>query len=138
MLSNTVFIDTGGLIAFLSTRDDYAARAKRVLAELRRRRAVLVTSSAVIFELLDGAALRDRRMSAHLHFFLRNFDVEVIHVQSDLLQRAWTFYDERNDKQWSLTDCVSFVLMDERNIDEAFAHDHHFDQAGFIPSLRHF
>jgi hypothetical protein len=37
----------------------------------------------------------------------------------------------RPDKEWSLTDCISFVAMNERNITDALTSDHHFEQAGF-------
>ena len=42
----------------------------------------------------------------------------------------------RPDKEWSLTDCISFVLMRERSVHEALAYDHHFEQAGFVALLR--
>jgi uncharacterized protein len=37
----------------------------------------------------------------------------------------------RRDKEWSLTDCISFVVMKERGLTEALTADHHFEQAGF-------
>lgn len=40
-------------------------------------------------------------------------------------------YDARPDKSWSLTDCISFVVMAERDLTEPLTGDHHFDQAGF-------
>jgi len=41
-------------------------------------------------------------------------------------------YSNRLDKEWSLTDCVSFAVMQEKQINQAFTSDHHFEQAGFI------
>ena len=60
----------------------------------------------------------------------------MIHVDELLLERAWQFFEARPDQNWSLTDCLSFVAMGERNLSEALAHDHHFAQAGFAPLLR--
>lgn len=45
-------------------------------------------------------------------------------------------YRERPDKDWSLTDCISFVAMEERGIREALTGDHHFEQAGFVALLK--
>jgi predicted nucleic acid-binding protein len=57
--------------------------------------------------------------------------VEVVVVDSELFQRALTLFGQRNDKDWGLTDCISFVLMQERGLTEALTTDSHFSQAGF-------
>ena len=44
-------------------------------------------------------------------------------------------FDSRPDKLWSLTDCISFVLMQDQNVNAALAADRHFEQAGFVPLL---
>jgi uncharacterized protein len=58
-------------------------------------------------------------------------DVVVVRLDDDLLDRAAELFKNRPDKSWSLTDCVSFVVMKDRGIMEAFTGDHHFEQAGF-------
>jgi uncharacterized protein len=58
-------------------------------------------------------------------------DVEIVPSTSDLFQRGTEFFSARPDKEWSLTDCISFVAMNERNITDALTSDHHFEQAGF-------
>jgi len=50
---------------------------------------------------------------------------------------GWTLYQQRPDKEWGLTDCISFVVMQEQGISEAFTSDHHFTQAGFTILLSH-
>ncbi|NCO53669.1 MAG: type II toxin-antitoxin system VapC family toxin [Deltaproteobacteria bacterium] len=50
--------------------------------------------------------------------------------------RAEIFFQERPDKEWGLTDCVSFVIMTERKISAALTTDVHFEQAGFQVLLR--
>ena len=44
---------------------------------------------------------------------------------------GWELYSNRLDKDWGMIDCISFVIMQERNLTEAFTSDHHFEQAGF-------
>jgi hypothetical protein len=51
------------------------------------------------------------------------------------LNRALDFYEKRHDKEWGLTDCISFVVMADANIKVALTGDHHFEQAGFVPLL---
>jgi len=50
--------------------------------------------------------------------------------------RGVTLYASRPDKQWSLTDCISFEIMRERGVTEALTGDHHFEQAGFMALLK--
>lgn len=56
---------------------------------------------------------------------------QVIHVEQDLFLRGLNLYLDRKDKTWGLVDCVSFVLMQDLHITDAFTGDHHFEQAGF-------
>ena len=62
--------------------------------------------------------------------------VEVIHIDSTLDEQAWEFFKGRQDKEWSLVDCSSFLIMQQRGITDAFTTDHHFEQAGFIRLLK--
>ncbi|CAK8719678.1 MAG: hypothetical protein CDV28_101194 [Candidatus Electronema aureum] len=62
--------------------------------------------------------------------------VEVIHVDQALDEQAWRLYQQRTDKDWSLVDCASFVLMKQRSITKALTTDHHFEQAGFLRLLK--
>lgn len=62
--------------------------------------------------------------------------VKMIHVGEDLLRRGLTLLHERPDKRYSLTDCISFVVMRDHGIGRAFAFDRHFEQEGFIREPR--
>jgi hypothetical protein len=58
--------------------------------------------------------------------------LQVVWVSEDIALEAWDAFLQFNpDKQWSFTDCVSYVVMKRREIGEAFAFDHHFEQMGF-------
>lgn len=58
-------------------------------------------------------------------------DVLLISASTDLPQRGRDLFAARMDKAWSLTDCVSFVVMKDLALTEALTTDHHFRQAGF-------
>jgi predicted nucleic acid-binding protein len=47
-----------------------------------------------------------------------------------------SLFSRRTDKEWSLTDCISFAVMQQRNITDALTTDHHFKQAGYTALLR--
>jgi predicted nucleic acid-binding protein len=57
-------------------------------------------------------------------------DITVVSVDTSLLDRAVTLYGARLDKEWSLTDCISFVVIQERGLIQALTTDHHFGQVG--------
>ena len=60
----------------------------------------------------------------------------IIPADATLYQAGVDLYGQRSDKDWSLTDCISFVVMRQRGIVEALTGDHHFEQAGLIALLK--
>jgi uncharacterized protein len=63
---------------------------------------------------------------------LSSRSVQFIQVSETIFLEAWEFFQKYNDKSYSLTDCVSFVVMEQLKIQEALTFDNHFLQAGFI------
>ena len=63
-------------------------------------------------------------------------DTLVIPASTALMDRGIALFAARADKEWGLTDCISFVVMQEHNMTEALTADHHFEQAGFSALLR--
>ena len=55
----------------------------------------------------------------------------IVPLDSRLLQRGLDLFASRADKDWSLTDCISFIVMQEKTLRDALTADHHFEQAGF-------
>lgn len=62
--------------------------------------------------------------------------VDVVHIDIVLDEQAWRLLTRRQDKIWSLVDCSSFVVMEQRGIVEALTTDEHFEQAGFVRLLK--
>lgn len=131
-----VFADTGYWQAMLSPRDRLHARAVEVSRSLGRVRQV--TTEMVLAELLAAlSGVKTRSLATALVRTLRdNPNVEVVPQTSLQFRQAFDRYKAAPDKAWSLTDCASFDLMTARGIREALAHDHHFEQAGFVALLR--
>lgn len=132
-----VFIDTHALIAIASTRDMDRARVLRVLAELESRHARFVTTDAILTEFCNAMARSTlRRRGAQMVRLLQaRDDIEIVHVTRELFERALILFEGRPDKDWGLTDCISFEVMKERRIARALTADHHFAQAGFKPLI---
>lgn len=132
-----LFLDTGFAIALLSPRDHYHARAKALAIELKSAPRRIVTTDAVIFEI--GAALAKaawRQAAARFIEALRqDRSVVIVLTEPTLMEQAFTLFRSRSDKDWSLADCLSFVVMSRHNIKTALSADEHFRQAGFEPLL---
>lgn len=100
---------------------------------LTEARTPLITTSLVLIELGDGLSrihLRTLAIAVYdrLHASPR---CEILEPTSDQIAQGWDLFRNRPDKEWGMTDCVSFVIMQERRLDQAFTLDHHFAQAGF-------
>ena len=65
-------------------------------------------------------------------------DASTVMIPADkgLVEQGLRLFAEREDKEWSLTDCISFVVMRQHGITEALTGDHHFEQAGFAVLLK--
>jgi predicted nucleic acid-binding protein len=129
------FVDTHYLLALVNSSDKYHVAA---VQRSRGRVGRLLTTTWVLVEFADALSAVDTRERAAR--FLRGFQaesyVEVVPPTSQQFQHALDRYEQRPDKGWSLTDCISFLVMEERGIAEALTADHHFEQAGFRALLR--
>jgi uncharacterized protein len=97
-----------------------------------------VTTVWVIAELADGLAAPATRggFVRLLASLRRDPKCIILPASQDLFERGLELYQQRHDKAWTLTDCISFVVMKDRGIREAMTGDHHFEQAGFTALLR--
>lgn len=129
-----VFVDTVAWIALLDESDFLHDQARRILDELENKKRRLVTTEFILLELGDGfSAVGKREQALKFIEVLRELDIlRVIPVSQDLLGKGWELYARRSDKNWQVTDCISFIVMKEENIATAFTADKHFEQAGFI------
>ena len=134
----TVFADAGYWIALVHTRDQMHERAKAIAGGLGS--AAIITTHMVLVEMLNhlsGEGERFRNLAALMARELESRpEVEIIPQTEAQYNAALDRYAERRDQRWSLTDCASFLVMEERGITEALAYDRDFEQAGFVALLR--
>jgi len=128
----TVFADAFFWIALLNRRDEYHEKARLYLQDFQ---GTILTTQWVLAEVADAMASSTVRRCIQPFFqeLAANQAIPVVDATSDLFLRGTILYHERPDKNWSLTDCISFVVMTDHGISEALTGDHHFSQAGFRP-----
>ncbi|MBI1313278.1 PIN domain-containing protein [bacterium] len=132
-MPRTVFLDTSFIIALENCDDVYHQRARQLDEELLREDATLLLHDGVLMEIGDGYARLGRRAKGIdlLRRLTNEQGYRVDSVLPDDMRKALSLYQSRSDKEWGLTDCVSFVLMEAHGVSEALTADVHFQQAGF-------
>lgn len=125
------FADTSFWIALSSRRDQYHTRAVEWHQAVIRTRSRIVTTEAVLWEWLNALSIVASRNIAAEGYRRVHLDagIEVIPFLPALIDAATDLYRRRPDKEWSLTDCFSFVVMERQNLTEALTTDRHFEQA---------
>jgi uncharacterized protein len=131
---NGVFADTSFFVAAIAPRDAYHARAVELA---RSYDGQVLTTDFVLVELANYLRrVSDRILFDPVYQNVRTSNqYEIVTGSLALLERGIELYKARPDKEWSLTDCISFVVMEEHGITEALTSDAHFEQAGFTKLL---
>lgn len=133
-----VFLDTSFAIALSSITDQNHLRAVEVADQLEVNNTRLVTTQAILLEIGNALSKQRYRIAAIqlLESLEADPDIEVVFLTKDLYRLAFNLFKEREDKEWGLVDCLSFVVMQNRGITDALTADIHFHQAGFRALLR--
>lgn len=129
---NACFADTYFFIALLDRSDAAHGRAAGFLAH---HTGTLVTTRWVLVEAANALSAPDFRPTTaeFLHAIEEDLTVKIVGDSDDLYHRGLLLYSERPDKAWSLTDSISFLVMQDNGLREALTEDRHFAQAGFVP-----
>ena len=130
-----VFADTSYYLALVNPADQHHGAACQWTSGIA---GTSVTTAWVIAELANAMS-----KIANRPFFLsllRDLQtdrrVTIVPPNKDVFDSGLDLYSRRSDKDWSLTDCISFVVMNDRGLSKALTADHHFEQAGFKALLR--
>lgn len=57
--------------------------------------------------------------------------IEIVYISEEHFNKGWEKFLKYKDKKFSFTDCLSFLIMEERGIFESLTFDHHFEQVGY-------
>lgn len=129
----SVFLDTGYVIALELASDQHHQAALKHWRSIAKSLPLLVTTSYVFDEIVTFFNSRGHHAKAVEigNRLLNSPSIRLVHVGEDLFQAGWDYFQKSKDREYSLTDCISFLMMEEFGIDTAFAFDKHFVQAGF-------
>lgn len=129
-----LFADAFYFLALGNERDEAYALAAAASRDFTGK---LVTTAWVLTEVADAMSARPNRaeFAMLLDRLGRNPRAVIAPPTQDLFDRGVALYSERPDKDWSLMDCISFVVMRDMDIAEALTGDRHFEQAGFTALL---
>ena len=131
----TVFADTSYYIALVNPRDEFHEAACKYTNSFD---GACVTTAWVLNELANFLCHRSNRglFLSLLDELREDRRVSIIPPTGDLFDLGLDLYAERPDKDWSLTDCISFVVMEQTGLTAALTTDRHFEQAGFAVPLQ--
>ncbi len=135
-----IFVDTAGWASLFVKTGPFHQEAALLFRERKRAGTMFVTTNYVLLELAalltSPVKLPRAKMLEYIEAIKQAPYVKVVHIDERLDSAGWALLKSRADKDWSLVDAVSFVVMEERGIKEALTTDRHFEQVGFIRLLK--
>lgn len=138
MVIEKCFVDTNCWIGLLNQDDDIHKLADREYKHLMKSGTYFITTTAVLNETAN--ALSEPKFRASVVEFYHRLQlssrIKIVFVDYQLWSDGWQLYEKRFDKAWSLTDCISMIVMQKEKIRVAITNDKHFEQAGFQSLLR--
>jgi predicted nucleic acid-binding protein len=135
-----VFIDTAGWAVLFVRTEPQHSQASALFRQWKRQGRQLVTTNYVLAELISlfisPLCVPRPAQFRYIDTVKAVAYVEIVHVDPALDAAGWALLKSRPDKEWSLVDATSFIVMQERSMIEALTTDHHFEQAGFVRLLK--
>jgi predicted nucleic acid-binding protein len=128
----TVFADSYYFVALLSNRDQGHARASEFAETFHGK---LLTTEFVLIEVGNSPTHRRASFLSLVEDLRTDPTMTIVEASPQLFRQGVELFASRLDKEWSLTDCTSFVVMEDNGLREALTADRHFEQAGFAALL---
>jgi uncharacterized protein len=137
-MNRTVFVDTSAWFAGIAKNDQFNERAMKCHNQLLKGNTHFTTSNSIIHE---TTMLLERKVSKKeaIRFSILVFkdpDIEIIHADEEIEREAYNLYQKYKDQDFSIIDCISFVIMQKYQISRCFTFDHHFSSMGFSAEPR--
>jgi predicted nucleic acid-binding protein len=133
MSINHYFLDASYIISLELADDQNHINTLKHWQILDKKQLHLTTTSYIFDEVvtfLNSRNLHEKAVEIGTRL-INSSVMELIHVDESLFFDGWMFFQKHNDKSYSLTDCISFVIMPRLSIKNALTFDRHFEQAGF-------
>jgi len=132
-----LFIDTGAWIALNNKKDKHHKKAVEANRDFLDNGYFYVTSDYVMDETytllrIDVGHKRAVEFGREIKDLKEKAKIDIFHINHVVLDKAWQTFEKYTDKDFSFTDCTSFIVMELLKIKQAFSFDRHFNQYGFI------
>jgi len=130
---NPVFLDSGYIIALESADDQNHQAALEHWRRISKSIPPLITTSYIFSEVttfFNSRNLHEKAVQIG-NRLIKSASIKLVHVGQTSFFEAWNYFVQHQDKKYSFTDCVSFVLMKRFNMRKALSFDKHFIMAGF-------
>jgi len=137
-MMSKIFLDTSFVVALSVENDEYHIAAKLWAEYISENRCLLVTHQGILLEIGDALSKPQWRKTAEgmLTFLQKDRTVEIVSITQELIDTAFQLFVSRHDKSWGMTDCMSFIVMQQMNLKKALTADKHFIQGGFRALMR--
>ena len=137
---NYIFVDTSFYIALIHETDKWHNEAQELESYISRNKSeLLVTTYEVLSEVLAyfsrKTAFREAASNGIAALLCEN-RLSVYDMNKEAFGRALALYAEREDKTYSLVDCLSMNIMREHDIRFVISYDGDFEQEGFTQVRR--
>jgi predicted nucleic acid-binding protein len=141
--TNDLFVDTSGWVFYLDRRDPKNDASVALVRSTVARGRRLVTTNSIVAELVPLLTshyhLPRQDVISAINVIKTHPSIEIVHIDQSLDKEAWKLLEKYSDKEWSLVDASSFVIMRRFKMTRVLTGDHHFDQIGcgfiLLPSL---
>ena len=131
MTRDRLFLDTAFIQALLNVRDAYHPKAIELFPRVRNASEIWITE-AILTEVGNACSAINRKGAVQfIQQCYQTDNIRVVSIDTQLFTQATHLYQSRSDKNWGLTDCISFIVMTQNNLQDAITTDRHFVQAGF-------
>ena len=131
-MSERLLLDATFIAGYLNVRDQHHDAARRCIKLVKEAGEIVITDAVLIEVGNLLCSTRQRQQAAQfIEACFTTANITVVTVDSELLHRALQFFRNHEDKEWGLTDCISFVVMHDLKLTAAVSADSDFRQAGF-------
>jgi predicted nucleic acid-binding protein len=127
-----IFLDTSFLVAFYNKQDQNHSHARKFISEIDIGISFVI-SDYIFDEVLTVLLVRGGKpLSIEAgRMILEDDRIDLLQIDGQVFQKTWIVYQSFKDKEWSFTDCTSYVLMKNLSISTGASFDDHFKQFGF-------
>jgi len=132
-MKNSYFLDTSYILALEIKTDSNYQIVLESWIKLAISPPFLISTTYILDEVVTFLNSRNLHYKAVEigNRLITSSDIELVEIDQKLFRQGWNYFQKYGDKSYSLTDCISFVVMENRQISTALTLDHHFVQAGF-------